>query len=260
MDMNSIYIWGTIGALFCFVVGALYGHCRRENYYGQFVADSREAFNNERNARISRHRADLAACDIAIQQERNVVREMEISLLQAGMVIEAEALRATKSEDARKDSADYRKALIQALIDHDLWNINVLGDTPAFMLTRLMTHVAECALDPTQNQKAKNLYVKGVRAGAKKGRAQMQKLMQKSIDNQAETITRLSDGYDAQVLARQDLTEGLSASRMRHGRFVIAVRNILDDKIALPSVRRSLKKAISLEVTRLREVETNKGK
>lgn len=246
MDMNSIYIWGTIGALFCFVVGALYGHCRRENYYGQCVADSREAFNNERNALLNRHRADLTACDMAIQQERNVVRELEISLLQAGMVIEAEALRATKSEDARMDSVDYRKALIQALIDHDLWNMNVLGDTPAFMLTRLMTHVAECAIDPTQNQKAKNLYVKGVRAGAKKGRAQMQKIMQKSIDNQASTIT--------------NMYETLAAAHMREDIYREAVSNTISDKIALPGVRRAIFRGIAVECTRLRAVEANKGK
>lgn len=253
MDMTTIAIWGSIGAAFCFVVGALYGHCHRENYHGQCIADSREAFNNERNALISKHQVNLTTYAMAIQQELNVVRELEISLLQAGMTIEAEALRATKAEDARMDSVDYRKAIIQALIDHDLWNMNVLGDTPAFMLTRLMTHVAECAVDPTQNQKAKNLYVKGVRAGAKKGRAQMQKLMQKSIDNQAESIEMLRQ-------ALVDLTGDVVNAEDRYETFRKAVSNTLTDKIALPSVRRAIVKGIAVECTRLRAVEANKGK
>ena len=240
MDITLFYLWGSIGAAFFLFVGALIGFTVFER---RFVA-----LQTALNLAVERNKkyfTQLGKAHENLHKEYNVVRELEISLLHAGMAIEAEALRATKAEDARMDSVDYRKAIIQALIDHDLWNMNVLGDTPAFMLTRLMTHVAECAVDPTQNQKAKNLYVKGVRAGAKKGRAQMQKIMQKSIDNQAATIC--------------EYTDGLAMSRVRYGRFVIAVRNVLDDKIALPGVRRALRKAISLEVTRLHAADINKG-
>lgn len=97
------------------------------------------------------------------------------------------------------------------------------------------------AYDPTVNQKAKNLYVKGVRAGAKKGRAQMQK----SIDNQAVSITNM---YDT-----------LAAAHMREDIYREAVSNTLNDKVGLVGVRRAIVQGIAAECARLRAVEAKKG-
>ena len=247
MDITLFYIWGGIGAAFFLFIGALIGFTVFER---RFVA-----LQTALNLAVERNKkyfTQLGEAHENLHKEYNVVRELEISLLHAGMAIEAEALRATKAEDARMDSVDYRKAIIQALIDHDLWNMNVLGDTPAFMLTRLMTHVAECAVDPTQNQKAKNLYVKGVRAGAKKGRAQMQKIMQKSVDNQANSIELLRQSL-------VNLTGDVVDAQDRYETFRKAVSNTLTDKVGLVSVRRAIVQGIAAECARLRAVEAKKG-
>lgn len=206
MELVNLYIWGGIGAAFCLCVGVLIGHCLHERDY---------------------------AATIKFQADTHTKWCAE----------HAEELEAATHSFEFSDK--FRKAIVQAMVDHGLWNFDEHGTSPAIMLAMLMKHVADCAIDPKQNQKAKNLYVKGVRAGAKKGREQMRKLMQKSIDNQAATIVEYMDG--------------LTASRLRHGHFVLAVRNVLDDKIALPGVRRAIRKEISIECTRLRAVEAKKG-
>ena len=206
MELVNLYIWGSIGAAFCLFVGALIGHCLHEKQFAKIIKFQADTHNEWRKE----HAEEL--------------------------------------EDAQRawlDNAKYRKALEDACTAHGLPVYEPSGHSPMVMLTNLCIHVAECAIDPKQNQKAKNLYIKGVRAGAKKGREQMRKLMQKSIDNQAATIVEYMDG--------------LTASRLRHGHFVLAVRNVLDDKIALPGVRRAIRKEISIECTRLRAVEAKKG-
>jgi len=238
MDMTTVYIWGSIGAAFCLLVGALIGHCRRADYYAQCAADSREAFELER-ARVYEIMRKPAEADAA------VIRELEISLLLSGQAIESVANDLQKAEERLAYVDKYRKAIVEDLVQAGLWDLAKHGADPVKMLNVMYEALETKLLDPAVNQKAKNLYVKGVRAGAKKGRAQMQKLMQKSIDNQAATICEYIDG--------------ISASRMRYGQFVIAVRNVLEDKIALPGVRRSLRKAISVECTRLRHAEAKKG-
>lgn len=139
----------------------------------------------------------------------------------------------------------YRAALVQAMTDLGIWNFTKHGDDPNIMLGMLMYLVAEQAIDPTVNQKAKNLHTRGVRAGAKKGRAQMQKLMQKSIDNQADTINKLYSMYDDSIAVRQ--------------RFKDAVINTLNDKVALPGVRKSIREAINGECERLRLASVKQG-
>lgn len=145
-------------------------------------------------------------------------------------------------ESSWKSADQYRHALVAVLNEHGLWDFDIHGDSPLRMLAHLTESFARMALDPTVSQKAKNLHTRGVRAGAKKGRAQMQKLMQKSIDNQADTINKLYSMYDDSVAVRQ--------------RFKDAVINALNDKVALPGVRKSIREAINVECERLRLVAT----
>lgn len=206
MELTTVYIWGSLGAAFCLVVGVLIGHCLHERDYAatiKFQADTHNKWREE-------HASDLE-----------------------------------DAQHAWLDNAKYRKVLEDACSAHGLPVCAPIGTSPLMMLTNLCIHVAECAIDPKQNHKAKNLYVKGVRAGAKKGRVQMQKLMQKSIDNQATAI--------------KNMYETLSLSHKREDIYREAVANTLTDKVGLVSVRRAIVQGIAAECSRLRAVEAKKG-
>lgn len=256
MDMTTVYIWGSIGAAFCLLVGALIGHCCKEREFAEtirFVSDTHKEWVAETKAEMIESLRKSTEADAA------VIRELEISLLLSGQAIESIANDLQKAEERLAYVDKYRKAIVEDLVQAGLWDLAKHGADPVKMLNVMYEALETKLLDPTVNQKAKNLYVKGVRAGAKKGREQMRKLMQKSIDNQAATITRLSDGYNAQVFTRQNLMDTLAAAHMREDIYREAVSNTLTDKIALPSVRRAIVKGIAVECTRLRAVETNKG-
>lgn len=213
MELVNLYIWGSIGAAFCLCVGVLIGHCLHERDY---------------------------AATIKFQADTHTKWCAE----------HAEELEAATNSFEFSDK--FRKAIVQAMVDHDLWNFDAHGTSPAIMLAMLMKHVAECAIDPKQNQKAKNLYVKGVRAGAKKGREQMRKLMQKSIDNQAMSIEMFRGSLK---MVEDDLCD----AHKKHAIYRNAVINTLNDKVGLVGVRKSIRAAILVEYQRLRAVEAKKG-
>lgn len=206
MEMTAIYIYGAIGAIFCLVIGTLIGYA---------ICEGQQLHAN------ALQREHLESVDTKWRQ-----------------MLSSAQLAASGYKASWEYADKYREAIVEALDTHGLMGSTYPHHTPRMMLVNLLGYVSDCSLDPKLSQKAKNLYVKGVRAGAKKGRAQMQKLMQKSIDNQAATIN--------------EYMKGLAASRIRYGQFILATRNVLDDKIALPGVRRALRKAISVEVTRMR--------
>lgn len=206
MELVNLYIWGGIGAAFCLCVGVLIGHCLHERDYAATIKFQADTHTKW----CAEHAEELEA----------VTHSFEFS-------------------------DKFRKAIVQAMVDHGLWNFDEHGTSPAIMLAMLMKHVAECAIDPKQNQKAKNLYVKGVRVGAKKGREQMRKLMQKSIDNQA-TVTKY-------------LYISLESAHTREDIYREAVANTLTDKVGLVGVRRAIVQGIAAECTRLRAVEAKKG-
>jgi hypothetical protein len=220
-----------------------YVHCEKQQK--DWTAELRKAFNADSDVIRARHMNEL-------EQERNVIRELEISLLKAGEAIELEIQDHAKTERNRVISDGYRKAIVNLMFINHLWDFNVHRDDPTNMLHILMEDAEKRAIDPALNQKAKNLFVKGVRKGAKQGREQMRKLMHKSIDNQATVIQYLQAELDNAVAEIDGLL-------IRRTRFRDAVMNVLDDKIALPGVRRAIKTAITTEVSRLRAVETNKG-
>jgi hypothetical protein len=213
MEMTTIYIWGTIGALLCLVVGAMLGYARQE------------AQQVHANALQRDH---LQAVDAKWRQ----------------MLEEAHA-GAILYEDRWKFADKYREAIVEALDTHGLMGSTYPHHTPRMMLVNLLGYVSDCSLDPSVSQKAKNLHTAGVRKGAKRGRLQMQKLMQKSIDNQALTI----DGMRRELFHAQGRRQ-LSRE---------AVLNVLDDKVALPGVRKAIKQAIIVETGRLYAVAAKKG-
>lgn len=213
MEMTNIYIYGTIGALLCLVIGAMLGYARYE--YQQLHASALQ-------------REHLQACDAKWRELLNDAKN-----------------HAAAHESSWKFADEYRAAVVQAMTDLGIWDYSSHGGDPVKMLGDLAIHVAKQAIDPTLSQKAKNLHTRGVRAGAKKGRAQMQKLMQKSIDNQAGTINKLYSMYDDSVAVRQ--------------RFKDAVINTLNDKVALPGVRKSIREAINVECERLRLASVKQG-
>lgn len=193
MDMTTVYIWGSIGAAFCLFVGALIGHCRKEKQHAEYNSASRDAIESERGSWRN-----------MLQAERDTVRELEISLLNAGQALEVENMAVFELEMQLAD-----------------------------------------AYDPKQNQKAKNLYVKGVRAGAKKGRGQMSKLYEKR--------------FDAMQLTNQNLLDALASAHAREDIYREAVKVTLTDKVGLVGVRRAIVQGIAAECTRLRTVEVKKG-
>ena len=213
MEMTTIYIWGTIGALLCLVVGAMLGYARKEYQQGHANALQRDHL----------HAVDVKWRELLQDAEDNA--------------------RSHYSKWAYADK--YRATLIQAMNDLGIWDFNKHGDDPAEMLLLMVLHTAKQALDPALSQKAKNLHTAGVRKGAKRGRLQMQKLMQKSIDSQAANIESLNRWLFEANGKRQIHQE--------------AVRNVLDDKVALPGVRKSIKQAIIVETGRLLAVAAKKG-
>jgi hypothetical protein len=212
MEMINLYCWGGIGALLCLIVGAMLGYARCE---------SQQLLGN------SLQREHLHACDA---KWRELLKDAEDN---------------AREHHCKWAYADkYRHALVEVMTDTGVWDFAKHGDDPAKMLKMLVEQAVDFAINPAFNKKAKNLYVRGVRAGAKKGRAQMQKFMQKSIDNQAATIRH----YDSE----------LTNANVRRMRFTEAVTNVMNDKIALPSVRRAFNQAIIQEHDRLRAVAAKK--
>lgn len=237
MEMSTVYIWGSIGALFCLVIGAMLGYARYEKQHTRWVSDSRKAFEDERVA-IAEYWGSV------LTQERNVVRELEISLLHAGQAIEAERNALVKMENQWKYADKYRYALVKFLVENNLWNFNYHANRPEDMINVIIDHAEKLALDPLTSKAAKNLVTRGVRKGAAKGRAQMAKAMQRSIDNQAETIQQAWT-----TISKKDNIISLQATE--HELFREALRNTIEDKIALPSVRKGFKNALANEYTRL---------
>lgn len=241
MEFNDILM--IVGAAVCILpVTYMLGYARHEKQ----ATDEHTAMCKRIEADNKRINAIAdAAWQGALTLEREAVRELEISLLKAGEALELEenAFNGMKSQWAYADK--YRKAVVSFMLEYQVWDFNKHADDPREMLRLLCLEAQSEALDMSMSKAAKNLHTRGVRKGAARGRKQMAKLMQKSIDNQAQTINEYSNA--------------LQASRARYGQFVLATRNVLDDKIALPSVRRALRRAISVEVTRIRAVEGNKG-
>lgn len=233
MEMTTIYIWGTIGALLCLVVGAMLGYARQEAQQVHANALQRDHLQ-----------AVDAKWRVLLTVERNVVRELEISVLSAGLAIENETKQTKMMENQWRYADKFRKALVEPMVKLNLWDFAKHGDDPNKILQVIIDHAVAVAFDPKTNQKAKNLHTAGVRKGAKRGRLQMQKLMQKSIDNQALTI----NGLQCELF-------NTNGKRQIHRE---AVLNVLDDKVALPSVRKSIKQAIIVETGRLLAIAAKK--
>lgn len=213
MEMTSICIYGTIGALLCLIIGAMLGYARYESQ--QQIANALQ-------------RAHLEACDAKWRELLNSA-ETKAAAFQSCYIF----------------ADKYREALVEVMVQRNLWDFAIHGGEPLDMILHLIDRTATDAVDPDLGGRAKNLYVRGVRAGAKKGRLQMQKLMQKSIDNQALTIQQ----YDA-ALVKANEYQTISRN---------AVRNVLNDKVGLKGVRKSIKQAIIVETGRLRAVYANQG-
>lgn len=213
MEMINLYCWGSIGAVFCLIVGAMLGYARCE---------SQQLLGN------ALQREHLEAVDA---KWRELLHDANV--------------KASVASDRWEFADEYRAALVKVMTDLGIWDFSKHGGNPGMMLAIMMLHVADQAIDPTINQKAKNLHTAGVRKGAKMGRKQMHKLMQKSIDNQADTITKLYAMYDK--------------SNERTDRIKEAVTNVLNDKVALPNVRKSIRNGINVECERLRLASIKKA-
>ena len=188
-----------------------------------------------------------AAWQGALTLERNVNRELQLALVQSSQAVEAETKAFNGMKDQWAYSNGYRKALVQAMLDFNLWDFGKHRDDPAAMIKLLREHAATLAVDPQLNKAAKNLHTRGVRKGAAMGRKQMANLMQKSIDNQAMTIQMLQTDLKS---AQEDYDDAC----MRRNTWRQAVLNTLEDKIALPGVRKALKVAITTEYDRMKAV------
>lgn len=244
MDLNTLLmILG--GAVFVLPITYMLGYARHEKQQEGWQNNARLGFEAERKAIFALHSKDIDNCHMAILQERNVVRELEISLLKAGESIEVLDREVDKYRKQWKYADNYRKAIVEYLVVNHMWDFRVHSDDPLVMIETIIKDAAKDALDPKISKAAKNLHTRGVRKGAKAGREQMRKLMQKCIDNQAATIRH----YD----------EELTKANMRRMRFTEAVTNVMNDKIALPGVRRAFNQAIIQEHDRLRAVAAIKG-
>lgn len=237
MNLNDFLIIAGM-AVFILPVTYMLGWARHQKQHEGWVADSREGYFGERNALRNHY-------ENALTQERNVVRELEISLLKTGESIEVLDRKVNKYRNQWEYADNYRKAIVNYMVVNGLWNFSVHTNDPMAMMAEIVKCEVEMALDPTISKPAKNLVTRGVRKGAKAGREQMRKLMQKSIDNQAETIRH----YD----------ECVRESEKMRITYKSAVNNVLDDKVALRGIRKSIKKAIIEETGRLHAVHAQKA-
>jgi hypothetical protein len=237
MNLNDfLMILGA--AVFILPITYMIGWARHQKQHEGWVADAREGYFQERNALRNSYENALA-------QERKTVRVLEIQLLKANESIEVLDREVGKYRSQWKYADNYRKAIVEYLVVNHLWKFTEHGDDPMAMMAEIIKWETKMALDPAISKPAKNLITRGVRKGAKAGREQMRKLMQKCIDNQAATIRH----YD------QELT----AANLRRMRFTEAVTNVLDDKIALKSVRKSIKQGIIAEHGRLHAAAAKKA-
>lgn len=237
LELNQIIGLVAI-AIFILPIIYMLGYARREKQHGDKMKECEKNVTFQRRSLIEVHN------DIEAQSTAKII-ELSKALEKSEAAIEIEANKAKEFEDRWKYADSYRKALVNLMVDYNLWDFNLHSDSPGLMMTHLLSHVRTEALDPVISKPAKNLFVKGVRKGAKQGREQMRKQMQKSIDNQAATIRH----YD------QELTN----ANLRRIRFTEAVTNVLNDKVALLSVRKSLKQALIVEHDRLRAVAAKQG-
>lgn len=230
MDFNTIaIILGT--AVFVLPVVYMLGYVRHEKQQQGWVNNARKGFNMERAALIELHQKDLAACHAAAMRQAEAVDLLTNNC---------------KDFEDRWNYADtYRKAIVNYLVVNHLWNFDKHENDPMLMMAEIIKWETKVALDPAVSKAAKNLHTRGVRKGAKAGREQMRKLMQKAIDNQALTIESYRNERDI--------------ANNRRMRFTRAVTNVLNDKIALPGVRRSIVQSIVQEHDRLRSVAQKQG-
>lgn len=244
MDLNTVLmILG--GAVFVLPIAYMLGYARHEKQHADWHINARIGFNAERVALINAHYEKENKLDAQIGRDAAVIRELEISVLKAGESIEVLDREVDKYRKQWKYADNYRKAIVEYLVVNHMWDFRVHSDDPMVMIETIIKDAAKDALDPAISKAAKNLHTRGVRKGAKAGREQMRKLMQKCIDNQAATI-------------RQHDVE-LTKANMRRMRFTEAVTNVMNDKIALPGVRRAFNQAIIQEHDRLRAVAAAKG-
>lgn len=239
MDFNTIMMFVGV-AVFILPVTYMLGYARREKQHGDTIKKCEENVSFQRHTLMQMHQTEIA-------QERNVVRELEISLLKAGESIEVLDREVDKYRNQWKYADSYRKALVESLVVNHLWDFRLHNADPMEMLAVLINAERAEALDPAVSKQAKNLHTRGVRKGAKAGREQMRKLMQKSIDNQAMTIEMLQSDLK---MAQDDFDDVL----LRKNIMFQAYNNILNDKIALPSVRKAFKVAVLNERGRLTQV------
>jgi hypothetical protein len=222
MELNIILM--ILGAaVFILPITYMLGYARHEKQHRGWVADSREGYFNERNALRNSYENALA-------QERKTVHALEIQLLKSNESIEMLDREVGKYQNQWKYADNYRKAVVEYLVVNHLWKFTEHGDDPVAMMAEIIKWETKMALDPAISKPAKNLITRGVRKGAKAGREQMRKQMQKYIDNQATTIRH----YD----------ECVRASEKMRITYKTAVRNVLNDKVALKGVRKSIKHAI----------------
>lgn len=232
-------------AVFILPIVYLLGYAHREKQHGDTIKKCEENVNYQRHTLMNMHQTEIA-------QERSVVRELEISLLKAGESIEVLDREVDKYRNQWKYADNFRKAIVEYLVVNHLWKFAEHGDDPMVMMAEIIKWETKMALDPAISKPAKNLHTRGVRKGAKAGREQMRKLMQKSIDNQAMTIEMLRSDLK---MAQDDFDDVLLRKNIMHQ----AYNNIITDKIALPSVRKAFKVAVLNERGRLTEAAKKKG-
>jgi hypothetical protein len=222
MEMLNLYCWGAIGAVFCLVVGAMWGYCRQE----------------------------------AQQVHANALQRDHLQAVDAKWreLLEDAKNQAAVHENNWKFADKYRAAIVELMTVDFLWDFSKHGDDPMKMLHMLCASAATQALDPAISQKAKNLHTRGVRKGAAKGREQMRKFLMKSIDNQADTINKLYSMYDDSVAARNRLQQDFDDLLIRKNTMQQAFNNVLADKLRILSIRKAFKVAVLNETGRLRSV------
>ena len=239
MQLNDILIVCGI-AVFVIPVVYLMGYARRESQHGKIVQDCKDNVTFQRQTLSDMHNAEQIAAN-------SLIRELEISLLQAGEAIELVHQGLEKMTKQWKYADGYRKVIVEMLLNRGLWDFVKHSDVPANMLQILLDDAAKHAIDPAVNQKAKNLITRGVRKGAKQGREQMRKLMQKSIDNQALTIQSLSADLNA---AHEEWDSLLSRKTIAQQALV----NVMADKMPIRSIRKAFRIAVLNERGRLTEL------
>lgn len=247
VNLIAYWPWLVVGGLFFAFIFVLIGHARASDQAAQGNADSRAAFEVERNAlkeitevwkkdaeayKRSMEALEDALCDES--KELQKAKDFIESLREQNRELEHRCDTAIRGHKA---AAPFMREVQDALVCSHLSTDGM----PLEQLARLLAWECSVALDPAVSKPAKNLIIKGVRKANKLNRVRLAKVL---ANHELQCQALANSGRVFEKACNEHFRE-LQLHRE-------ALKNTLQDKIGLPGVRQAFKVAFTRELARLR--------